>query len=163
MHFPAGTFHTTIRSRGKESEKMDNSEHEDLRIRFQNTHFHIFKSCKQGLFFFNSSLKIFLRIEFSQMVVITHAKSDHRFWTVSSDFCLSLRCSNFKPRQESKNKARFNHQLLYPWKTRRRSLIAMLPSLWRQACTFQILTPCTHRWKDILKPLLQALSGEDNF
>lgn len=44
MHRPEVMFHNAIESGGKESEKIGNSEHEDLRIRFQNTHFHMFAS-----------------------------------------------------------------------------------------------------------------------
>lgn len=60
MHCPGVTFHTAVQSGGKESKKINNSEYQDLRIRLQDTHFHMFKSWKRGFgffgFFFHSLL-----------------------------------------------------------------------------------------------------------
>lgn len=58
---------------------------------------------------------LFLSLKYSWKLLFhrcswEHSQSDHPFWSIGPN-CLSTHWLNFKPNQQSKNKARFNRQL----------------------------------------------------
>lgn len=76
MHFPAGRFRGTTQSGGKETEQIDNWKYQDLRIRFQNlfSYVQITETRAWGGGSSPPFFKIFLEIDFSQMLLRPHAR-----------------------------------------------------------------------------------------
>lgn len=122
MHCPEVMFHNAIESGGKESEKIGNSEYQDLRIRFQNTHFHMFASWKQGLgvFFKFLSLKYFWKLT-CQRCSWEQNQSYHPSWSVSPNSASALAGWTLNPANSLKTRQGSTTSFSkHPWKTLRR-------------------------------------------